>query len=143
MLAGNRAVYGGGAWLSSHSSFVALPTSIVEFIENKAVEGGALGAQDSLLTLSAKWSFFSGNSAEYIGGGIILNNCTVQLLGNCTILNSFSGSDAGGIFVYASFVFVGREATVTFRHNSAVGAGGGASILVSTVSFNGSVTFEG
>jgi hypothetical protein len=128
----------------SRSSFVALPSSNLEFIQNKAgLESGALGAEDSLVSLNATWSLFSGNSAKGAGGALTLYNCTAEFLGNCTVLNSFSGSVGGGLSAYASFILVGRDANLSFRHNSAVGAGGGVSIQRCIVTCYGSVTFEG
>ena len=125
---GNRAIYGGGAIYSSQHVTIA---GSVQFINNSASQGGAIGSNDVTIAGSVK---FINNSADK--GGAIRSVQHVTIAGSVHFINNSADQGGGAI---SSGKYVTIAGSVQFINNSA--DQGGAISSRKNVTIAGSVQF--
>ena len=87
-LADGQASKGGAIRLRNGASVTALG---IRFIDNKAVRGGAIAVESANDRLAIEGSSFVGNSAETIGGAIVVEGGRVDVRGSAFLQQSVDG----------------------------------------------------
>ena len=133
---GNNADTAGGAISSVQHVTVA---GTVQFIENSALQGGAIDSDGSVSITNSALVIFSGNNAETLGGAIASHSQQyVTIAGEVQFINN--SGNMGGAVASAGNVSIVDNAQVSFQGNHA-NYEGGAIQSSQHVTITGSVQF--
>ena len=108
----------GGAIASNHLVTIA---GSVQFINNSAIQGGAIDSDSSVTTADNAHVVFQGNRAETIGGAIDSSHVTIA--GSVQFINN-SASQGGAISSIGGNATIADNAQVIFQGNHAIQFGG-------------------
>ena len=131
---GNFGNFSGGALLSMHATTIG---GTVQFINNSALQGGAIDSIGSVSISNSAQVVFQGNHVKQLGGAI-LSSQHVTIAGSVQFINNFA-SDGGAIDCDGN-VTIANNAQVLFYGNTADFAGGAISTL-QNVAIGGTVQF--
>ncbi|CAN0412480.1 unnamed protein product, partial [Pylaiella littoralis] len=153
------AVANGG---SSHQFINVVDSTVhvssLRFEDCSATLGGCVFAHGS--TVDFGDTSFSGNTADYDGGALVVNGSNVSWQGETSFFGNSAGYDGGALAAWDSIVFWNNTAGLfggalylvksylswstetTFTHNAAVIIGGAMVASDSTVSWSGKTSFS-
>ena len=160
----------GGAVYAAFGSFVRWNTSNTIFVLNMAtsLSGGAVSSKDSNMSWTGNTTFeyniasssggavsvnganvswsgdtaFKDNTATLGGGAIYIESAEVSWSGVSSFFNNSAESGGAVYAAFGSFVRWDASNTIFVLNMATSGSGGAVSIIDSTMSWNGSTTFE-
>jgi hypothetical protein len=115
-ISGNEAYMGGGLWVAT------LNAEQIVVSENRAFVGHAGGIHTGFIARLDS-SHLLGNQAKLNGGGLYVDNGTINPVTNTAITNNQAENDGGGIYLAADNHLNLSNSTIS--GNSAFGLGGG------------------
>ena len=138
--------YGGAIFLAHESNANFQETSNIEFICNKATDGGALHLQNSSIDFTNNSRvLFSDNQAENLGGGICLRENNISFDDNSTVLFISNHAKQGGALYAEMNCTIMNEGTTTVEFSNNTGEDGGGIYFTSnsylSITESSNVTF--
>ena len=112
----------GGAITTYQSTILFIRESVVHFLNHQAVDGGALLATESTITIYGQTTI-ANNMAKSNGGGIALKQSRLEIKGMCQFVDNVAVR-GGGIHASSSTITVFQLGTLKVTNNNADLGGG-------------------
>ena len=122
VIAGNGVTSQGGAITTYQSTVLFIRESVVHFLNHQAVDGGALLATESKITIYGQTTI-ANNMAKSNGGGIALKHSRLEIKGMCQFVDNVAVR-GGGIHASSSTITVFQLGTLKVTNNNADLGGG-------------------
>lgn len=132
--------YGGAVYVISEA--VVSWSGDVSYTDNRAVGGGAIGAQFGADVSWSSTTNFTGNYAETFGGAVWCIESKYTWSGNTIFQNNYAGAAGGAVFVVTSAEVICRGES-RFTNNNSTKGGALAVDLSSNASWAGDTFFTG
>ncbi len=125
-ITGGEGDYGGGINIYGFASIPEIILADLRFVENTALRGGGLSAQNAQLDCNNL--YFTLNSSDYEGGGLYIRNCNIFRFENIIIIDNEAGAMGGGSFI-ENCNYLQPLNTLICRANSSSICAGGTTIV--------------
>lgn len=132
--------YGGAVYVISEA--VVSWSGDVSYTDNRAIGGGAIGAQFGTDMSWSGTTNFTGNYAETFGGAVWCIESKYTWSGTTIFQNNFAGAAGGAVFVVTSAEIIWRGKS-RFTNNNSTKGGALAVDLSSNASWAGDTLFTG